>query len=316
MLRFFKSIFRRKAKEGALPETLIKAAIERAVEGTDPWIRAVSGYKKKLRPSVLHAIDHVVALVDGTGPALALDGDSYDNSALLRTFFISRAALKKVLQTDSSLAELRAKKGRGHKDATALLVMQKRERMILGAELSGDIVMRDVPQVTVSFEAHRLLDLNEREDDTRYQLKRRAYDHLLEIALGRIAAVKAKRGRLEKHRALLQSKLSLLQRGGWGFDASGEAMDAAGVETSLKELDAQLLLIGKDDKMLDLYLEVVAGVLSHAEEHLWVGKETLVVDRMGIKHKQPAGGAAELTVDVMGDAEGRRRVVSLVKIPL
>ena len=46
MLRLFQSIFGKSATKGSYPESLVKAAIERAVDGTDPWIRAVSGYKK------------------------------------------------------------------------------------------------------------------------------------------------------------------------------------------------------------------------------------------------------------------------------
>lgn len=316
MLRFFKSIFRKSSKGQNHPEKLVKAAIERAVEGTDPWIRAVSGYKKKLRPAVEHAIDHVVALVDGTGPAIALDRAGYDSNPLLRSFFISGSELDLFLEKEQGLRELQGGKGRGGGSACGLLVMRKDETMTLGAEVSGDVVVRDVPQVAVSFEAHRLLDLSASEEETRYQLKRRAFDHLLEIALSRITEVKARRGKLEKHRALLESKLSLLQRGGWGFEDSGENTDAAGVERKLGEIEAQLLAIGKDDKMLEVYLGIVADVLAHAEEHLWVGKETLLVDRMGIKRKEPSAGSTEMTLDILADATGRRRVVSLVVVPL
>ena len=187
---------------------------------------------------------------------------------------------------------------------------------MLGAELSGDVVLRDVPQLAVSFEAHRLMDVTAEEDETRYQLKRRAYDHLLRIALGRITDIKTRRGNLERHRALLGSKLSLLQRGGWGFDQlSGERIEVGAVEKELAGIEAQLLEIGKDDKMLEVYLGVVADVLGRAEEHLWLGKETLIVDRMGIKRKEPSPEARELSLDVLGDAEGRKLVVSLVRVP-
>ena len=316
MLRFFQSIFRRSPKGGSVPESLVKKAIERAVDGTDPWIRAVSGYRKKLRPAVLHAIDHVVALVDGTGPILPLDLKSYDSNPTLRTYFISASELGSFLEREPNLVELRGKPGNAQRGMTGLLLMEKQERLTLGAELSGGVVLRDVPQVTVSFEAHRLMDLNGKEDETRYQLKRRAYDHLLRIALGRIAEMKTRRGNLEKHRTLLTSKLSLLKRGGFGFDPrSAGKVDLAAVEKSLAEIEAQLLEIGKDDKMLDVYLGVVADVLGRAEEHLWVGKETLIVDRMGIKRKEAGADAREVTLDMLGDAEGRRLVVSLVSIP-
>ncbi|QWV91718.1 hypothetical protein KP004_10775 [Geomonas oryzisoli] len=316
MLRFLHSIFRRGTKAGAVPDALVNKAIERAVDGTDPWIRAVFGYKKKLRPAVLHAIGHVVSLVDGTGPVLTLDPQRYDEDTYLRTYFISAAEMGQFLERDPGVAQLRGTRGNGRHAATGLLLMEKQERLILGAEISGDLVLRDVPQVTVSFEAHRILDLNGKEEETRYQLKRRAYDHLLRIALGRITEIKTRRGNLEKHRTLLDSKLSLLSRGGFGFDPrTGAATDVAGLEQQLAKIEAQLLEIGKDDKMLEVYLAVVADVLGHAEEYLWVGKETLVVDRMGIKRKEPGPEARKVNLDVLCDAEGRKLVVSLVNIP-
>ncbi|WP_224956809.1 hypothetical protein [Geomonas subterranea] len=316
MLKFLHSIFRRGTRAGAVPDALVNKAIERAVDGTDPWIRAVFGYKKKLRPAVLHAINHVVSLVDGTGPVLVLDPLRFDLDANLRTYFISGAELRDFLERDPGLRQLRGTTGRGQHGVTGLLVMEKRERLILGAEVSGEVVLRDVPQLAVSFEAHQLLDLNGKEEDTRYHLKRRAYDHLLRQALGRITEIKTRRGNLEKHRALLEAKLTVLRRGGFGFDPrSGEETDVIAVEKSLADIEAQVLAIGKDDKMLEVYLGVVADVLGRAEEHLWLGEETLIVDRMGIKRKEAGAGACEVKFDVLRDAEGRRLVVSLVSIP-
>jgi hypothetical protein len=313
---FFKSIFGSKRKLGGVPESLVKAAIERAVDGTDPWIRAVSRYKKKLRPAVLHAIDHVISLVDRAGPPVTLDRRSYDSEPLLRSFFISAVELERFLEKDPALVQLRQKKGVGT-TAYGLLFMEKRERATLGAEVSGEVVLRDVPQVSVSFESHRLLDVSLTEDETRYQLKRRAYDHLLEIALGMITETKTRRGRLEKHRTLLESKLSLLHRGGWGFDENdAEKMAVGELEGKLAQIEAQLLEIGKEDKVLDVYLALVADVLGRAELHIWTVREEVVVDRMGIKRNEAAGGAVELPLQVVGDSQGRRRVVALVAIAL
>ena len=68
MLKLFQSIFGGEAVCGQYPEGFIDAAIERAVDGTDPRLRALPGYKNQLRPPVTHAIDHVVALVEGIPP--------------------------------------------------------------------------------------------------------------------------------------------------------------------------------------------------------------------------------------------------------
>lgn len=63
MLKLFQSIFGGE-EDGRYPEALIEAAIERTVEGADRRLLALPGYRKQLRPSVIHAIDHVVSLAD------------------------------------------------------------------------------------------------------------------------------------------------------------------------------------------------------------------------------------------------------------
>ena len=122
----------------------------------------------------------------------------------------------------------------------ALLTMQKNERSILGAEVVGDIVMRDVLRHAVSFESHQLIDPSESEDETRGKLKKRAFDHLLSLALSRITTAKLERDKLERYRALVQSKLNLLKRTGRGFQPvtpDGHA-ETAEVEGLLGNIEA------------------------------------------------------------------------------
>jgi hypothetical protein len=316
MLRLLHTIFGRNTTKGSYPESLIKDAIERAVDGTDPWLRAVSGYKKKLRPAVIRAIDHVVALVDGLAPPLEVTPGSYGNDPQLKAFFISTDEMRKVFAGDRSLNEFRAGTDGATSPVFALLAMEKQEKGAFGVALSGDIVMHDVPQVTVNFNDHRLIDPTVSEGETRRKLMHRAYDHLLSLALRRITCVKGERENLERHRTLLQSRLNLLQRSGLGFDAasSDETMDVAGVEKLLGEIDSQLMELGGDDRMLEVYLGILCDVLGRPEEHLWSRQETLFVDRMGIKHVEAADDAPELSLCILYNAEGRNLVVTLVAL--
>jgi len=316
LLRYLHSIFRGNSKAGSYPKSLVLEAIERAVDGTDPWIRAVSGYRKKLRPAVLCAMDHVVALVDALPPTVLIEAGSYDSDNRLRVFFSSRAELQNLLAGDPGLNALLQGEGGGLSRITALLAMEKQEKTILGSELSGQIVLRDVPQVTVCFQAQRLLDPAPSEEETRRQLKRRAYDHLLSIALRQISGVKSERDKLARHRALLQAKLNLLQRGDWGFEegAGDGHLTIPETEARLKKIEASLLKYGGDDRMLEVYLETLAGVLCRPEKHIWARKERVIVDRMGIKRSQPAQDTTEVELHMIGDSEGRNLAVSLVDV--
>ncbi len=182
MLRLLQSIFGFGETEGGIPESIVKQAIERAVDGTDPWLRAVSGYKKKLRPAVIRAIDHVISLVDRLPPPIVAGPASFGDDSRLKAFFLSSAEMAQVFTTDRSLADFRRGPEKDAARIIALLLMEKRENISLGVELTGEIVMRDVPQVTVSFESHRLLEPTGDEAATRLRLKRRAFDYLVSVA--------------------------------------------------------------------------------------------------------------------------------------
>jgi hypothetical protein len=316
MLRLLQSLFGGGDKPGSYPESLVKTAIERAVDGTDPWLRGVTGYRKKLRQPVVRAIDHVVALVDGLAPPLTLAPESFGNDPRLPVFFLSGDHLRDFVQRDPTLAEFRRGTGNGPYRTVALLAMEKREKAFFGAALSGEILQRDVLQTAVGFEAHRLIDPAATEEQCRRQLKRRAFDHLLGLALGRITGVKRERQQLERYRALLQAKVDLLHRGGWGFNLgeTPEAPDVAAVEEQLCRIESQMLELGRDDRILEVYLEIATEVLGKPEAQLWMKQERLVVDQMGIKRREAVGDAREIRFDMLHNAEGRSLVLSLVEL--
>ncbi|MEJ2202157.1 MAG: hypothetical protein P8X63_14245 [Desulfuromonadaceae bacterium] len=246
-----------------------------------------------------------------------IKGSCYGSDARLRNFFISGSAMGNFLAGDPALSNYRRQAKAGSSSPiNALLAMEKREKTILGTALAGEIVQHDVSQVAVSFEDHRLMEPAASEKKTRRHLKRRAFDHLLGLAQHRIALIKTERSELERHRAHLQAKLDLQQRFGRnGHDAAGEgALTATGLRAELDRIDQRMLTLGRDDRILDVYLEVVCDVLGRPEEHLWLSKETLILDRMGIKRTVPADDAPEVTLDVVRNVEGRNLVVSLVTL--
>jgi len=316
MIGLFKSLFGCNSPDDD-PEVLVKAAIEHAVDSTDPWIRAVSGYKKKLRPAVLRAINYVVALVDDMSSPIVMNSENYVTDSRLRPFFISSSDMWQVLGKCMSSTGFRQCREGTMPLIYTVLTMEKKERPFLGAEIIGDIVLRDVLHHAVSFESHRLTDPAESADETRRKLKIRAFNHLLSLALNRITAVKIKRGEFERHRALLQSKLELMQRTGWGFDvvATDGGMDVDEVEALLGNIETELLGLGGNDKMLDVYLDIVNDVLKRPEEQIWMKKETLFIDRMGVKHNEPADGTQEVSFDLVCDSEKSSLVALLVAIP-
>jgi hypothetical protein len=318
MLQLFQSIFGAAADRAApYPAELVERAIERAVDGTDPRLRALSGYQKKLRAAVIHAIDHVVALVDRMPAPLTLSRSAYSTDPEVTAFFASAEHVRELLGRDVTLSQwLESADGRGVENIIALLLMEQHERQVLGVALEGDRVLHDVAQTTVSFARHRLVDPAGAESETRRLLMRRSFDHLLTLALARIATAHAERGELERERELLRRKHTALTSGRWGFDDSGGDPPPApqALQQQLAEIESQLQALGTGAGLLPAHLDILVDTLTQAEHQIWGASEPLVVDRMGVKQSQASALAPRINLAVLHNAAGRRLVVRLVSI--
>lgn len=314
MLKLFQSIFGSGESRERYPEALIDRAMDRAVDGTDPRIRALPGYRARLREPIIHAADHVVALVDSLpAPVPAASGD-FSGDPRLSALFASAEHLREVFAGDAALGEYRDRHPGGER-ITALLLAERVEKNVLGMELDGEIIKREVAQIAVNFRSHRLVDADVDEAETRRQLKRRAFDHLLALALTRITEVQGERVGLNRQRDLLRRKLSALQHGGWSFDAAeGERPEPDKLQTELDDIEAQLAALGMDDRALTAHLEIVTGVLAEAERHFWGEELVLYLDRMNIQREPQNASAREIRLQELHNARGRRLVMFLVTL--
>lgn len=309
-MKLFQSIFGRETR-GRYPESLIDLATERAVDGTDSRLRLLPGYRKRLREPVIKAIDHVVALVDAIQEPLPADAREHGVEPRLAAVFSSAGDMLDRFGRDPALsAFLASAEGRGAGRVTALLLAERVERTILGMELVGDQVRRDVPQIAVSFAGHRLLDPHPSEAETRRQLKRRAFDHLLTLALTRIAEARVERADLTRQRDLLRRKLNALERGGWSFEpVAGGVPDPATLLAELDAIGAQLNELGVDRGVLVAHLGIVVDILGEAPRQLWAAPITLCLDAMNIQRdaRDPSGRSIEFLE--LHNARDRRVVV-------
>ncbi len=292
MLRLFQTIFGKDSVSAPhYPDELITRAVERAVDGTDPRLRALPGYQRRLRPAVIGAIDYVVALVDGMIAPVALTRANYATDPRLPAIFASVEHMREVLAHDPALSGFMRQRGAAAAPSVyALMVMDKQERKVFGMDLRGEVLQREVAQVSVSFANHRLLDPVTDETELRLLLKRRTFDALLALALARITQRKELRAGLKRQRDLLRRKLKLLAAGQWGFEAGvpSASADPAAVEAKLADIEEQLRALRPDTETLAAHLDIVADVLATASAQIRGARVPHVVDRMGIKHVRPA----------------------------
>src|SRR5512139_1930947 len=138
MLKLFQSIFGGGEKQGAYPESLIEMATERAVDGTDPRLRVLPGYRKRLRAPVIHAIDHVVALVDSLPAPLAAGSAEYGGDPRLGALFASAEHMREAFAKCNALKEYRESHANSGERIIVLLLAERSEKHVLGVELSGN----------------------------------------------------------------------------------------------------------------------------------------------------------------------------------
>ena len=313
MLQLFQNIFGGgDGNRGRYPESLVTQAIERALEGTDARMRLLSGYARKLRPSVLHTIDHVVDLVDQLPAAIPATAASYDTSPALSAFFYSASRMTEILGQDQAWREFRQANPGYSGTATALLVAAREEKHTFGYALVDDKPMSDVAQTLVTFSHPLLRDVCCDEAETRKLLRRRAFDYVLGQALSKMEQKQSERSNLSQRRAVMRAKLALLQKSS-AFGAS-EAESPLELQKKLEAVEEELKSLGADDTVLAANLSILEEVLAHAEKYLWMEQRTLYLEQQHMLRDKPGPGIAAVSLQDLVDPSGRRASVLLLSL--
>jgi len=316
MLHFISSLFKPSSDtSGTLEKGLIEAATERAIDGTDPRLRALGNYRKRLQEPVAMAARHIITLVDDQPAPVEISRRSYGTDSRLRALFVSADHLQEVLGGIRTVRDyLQSVSGPLPDAIYGLLTVEWKERTVLGTEQHGEILRRDVRQVAVSFFNHRFAGPAASDAEARRELKKRAYDYLLEVALEAILATRGKRQELKREQHLLKKKLTAMKAGNWGLEGmfahdDEQANDPALLEAQIDDVEKELLEIGTDTESLQRSLEQLAGVLADPEH--WIAKRGLSMrlNYMGIKVEDTPGESSNLLELVeLYSASGERRV--------
>ena len=162
--------------------------------------------------------------------------------------------------------------------------MDKVERKVFGAALEGGVLRHDVAQVNVSFTAHRIVAPAATHDDGLVEVGLRGVRRLLDVVLGRIAAIQQKATELSEHKAFIATKLRMLKSEGFGIEGHiDHTQEIAQLEAQLAR-DAKDVLQNKGNaRSIEHYLEQINDVLLVPEQHITVTEVRLRVSRLGVK---------------------------------
>ncbi len=321
--RLLQSIFSGSSQPGKFDKELMLRGIERVVDGTDPRLRAVSHYRRKLWDPVERAIDFVVNFVNALPPAIVADRQGYMTDPRLRALFASPDSLRETLSfSDGTRNYLKQAPDPLPTELYAGLGAVRVEKNVLGIEMDGEILRRDVPQTIVNFCDHRLVFLNDNEQDTRRELMRRTADYLIETALHRLTASRVQKTQLEQQqRKLLQQKANLLKKAQVGFEsltgpAASKPVDLATLEQQLEQVETELGQLRADTATLDKHLAKVAATLSEPEKYLRLESVPLTLDHTNTK--VPANSpriANSMTFEEIVLGKDRRLAALFVRFP-
>ena len=107
-MKLFANIFGQSDATGAkLPAALVKTAIERAVDGTDPRLRIVSGYARILKKPVLQAADYIIGMIDGLPEPVVANRASLEVDPGLATLLYSAERMEQLISRDAAMLEFR-----------------------------------------------------------------------------------------------------------------------------------------------------------------------------------------------------------------
>jgi hypothetical protein len=264
----------------------IGEAVDRIVT-LNPRLRLARRYQVRLEPAAATALQYVIDLVGSLPAPREASAAAWASDPWIHAFF---ASADEVARTFSRSAELRAlfDEDADLLEAYAVLGMAMSERHVLGVAQDGDAVRRDVPQTIVNFSEHHVGMCGCSEHDLKVEIVRRMLDQLALEGLARVAGDKSRRELLERERALLRTRLQLLEHRGAGIrsmlgsDAALRPAELARLQAQVEENQRNLADLGVQSDALDRELERVREVLADPARHLYVTSKRLRLNRMNV----------------------------------
>jgi hypothetical protein len=252
-----------------------------------PHLRMARRYEARLEPAVKVALRYVAGLVAAIPPAREASAAAWSHDPAIRAFFTGAETVAPVL---SRSRDLRAffEQNPALPEAWAVLGMAIHEKRVLGAALEGETMRRDVVQETVGFSDHQIRMCGRSEAELRAEIVRRLVAQLGLQGMARYAAQQTQRGLLESERALLRTRLQLLERKGagvgtlFGGDEEADAGQLARLQEAIAENEAAVERLGLRSEALDRELAEVCAVLADPAAHLFVSTRRCVLNRMNV----------------------------------
>jgi hypothetical protein len=257
----------------------LSIAVDTIVQGTDSRLRAIGNYQKRLRRSAHDLIDHIESLVADLPPAVKVSQATYYNNSLVNTLFPGTKAMHRLFSQSIPVRDFfNSPEHRQLQEVFALLLASRTEKHILGAEVCGEVILREVQQTTVCFSDHQLIDPQVTEENARLALKKYLFDSVIRQLKTRITRL--------RYRQTQEEKMAAMQNPQFNIDNP------------------------------EVYIEMLIEQLSLPKRLLTLQDKQLRLSKVGIKlpldSQYPSNKVTLHEVEIEGE---QSRVVTLVRYP-
>ena len=317
------SLARRKAAkaDARARDNQLRSAIEHVVEEINPKLRAVSGYRKKLRPAVERSLAYSASLVEQLPEAVAVNGKAWSADPTVRALFSGVRDLQRVYSDSDEVHEYFDRHA-GEENCYALLSMLCRERSVLGMEMHGDVMRRDVRQTSVSFADHRVVKPVSSQAALRKELEHRAFEALVAYALETITERVSSRNTLQEQRQLLDMQLRLAHAKSASLTPllagkGDEVIDIEALRKQQQETGEALDQVRAGLMTLEDYIDRISEVLGDPQTHLRIGRVSMRLNKMNIRLDGAASAedGHELDLTEVSLGESLRRILLITRFP-
>jgi len=187
--------------------------------------------------------------------------------------------------------------------------MRKVEETVLGMELEGERVIKDVMQTQITFTNQRIQSPAENEQMVRMELKYCIFEGLVNNALENISVLRARRRQLETEQRVLGSRLR-----SHGKESAKNDLIIAEKKIELEQIQQALEDIGFVTP--EASLEQVNLTLGNPQDYVSIESISLNLDRQGILRPDEdlSNSISKLDLSEVSIQGQLPRVVTLVRI--
>lgn len=276
-------------------------ATKHAVTLVEPLLLQTSAYPERFIHPVSFSLEYARHLAFSLPGPVTVDRESYAHDALVHALFPGIDSISDAIVSSVDLQDF-LRHHPGKPELYALMGMRRVEKKIMGMEVAGMTVQREIVQHAMYFSSHTLEAPSLSESDSREKIALRFFDKLVGKVRQRIEQ------RKDSKSALAEEQDHLLMR-----LRSADPLVRSELEARMQRLTEGLGTIIASLEP-DSYAEDFDAILLHPEEHLRLDTGSVVLDSMGIKRADDdTEYARSLTFSELVGYDRRDWIVTMVR---